>query len=205
MKCYADLFIESPKAFLRKLEEDIKAIEAHLNRLDSLAASSVGHLLEEYERLALVVESKAYGVRVLDSWSWAAGGSAAPAGNLYSPEQVDGRWFCWTGPAPETQFVAAVRREIPLTLRVSCDSAPGLDALDKMQIVVDGKRVETTRTEDGVEAQIPVRERLSALPTVLVLDTRDTIEPGNGDERKLGLALFSLSLEPAGSKEQHRG
>src|SRR5258705_56104 len=70
MKNYADLYAESPRAFLRKLEEDIKSLEARLTRLDRLASEGVGNLLAEYERLSLLIEQKAYGVSLEEAWQW---------------------------------------------------------------------------------------------------------------------------------------
>ena len=187
MKNYTDLYIDSPKAFLRKLEEDIKAMEANLSRLEAITASSVGRLLEEY---------KAYGVPVADQWAWTADANDAGFGNLYAPELGKGQWFCWTGPSAETKFVVPVRRDVTQCLRIACGSGPGLEDLASLRVFVDGQAVPTQKREDGLEVRIGVRDRLSALPTVVVIDTLQTVKPGNGDERELGIALFGLSVEP---------
>jgi len=192
MKSYADLYAESPRAFLRKLEDDFKSLEGRLARLDRLAVDGVGNLLAEYERLSLLVEQKAYGVEFEDSWHWRPQAGSGVA-NIYAPETLaDGRSYCWTGPDTLTQFALPVRRDQPLHLRVNFMKTLEAQMLDSLELLVDGERIKHHSTGGHILATIPPRITLTAAPTLLAINTGPTAAPGQDDARKLGIALFAI-------------
>lgn len=200
MKSYADLYAESPRALMRKLEDDIKALETRLARLDRLAVDGVAGLLAEYERLSTLVEQGAYGMELQTQWRWTAMDGPAHIANLYAPEQLDdGRWFCWSGPDAATTFVLPVLRQQPLSLRVHFMKTLEPEMLRSVALTVDGQRVRHQATDSLLVAEIAPRPRSSAAATLLTLDTLTTASPGGDDGRKLGIALFAIDVEPVGT------
>ena len=197
MKSYPDLYAESPRAFLRKLEADIKGIEARLAKLDKLATGSIGDLLSEYERLSLVVEQQAYGAAEMPAWEWTPRGGARVA-NLYPTEMLgDGRAFRWTGPEPVTEFIAPVERSAALTLRVTFMKTFDAAMLDTLEVAIDGVRIKHLLVEDTIVATVAPRTPLVAQATRVSISTGATAAPGETDTRRLGIALFSVELAPA--------
>lgn len=197
MKNYSDLYAESPRAFLRKLEEDIKGLEARLARLDRLATGGLGDLLAEYERLSLLVEQKAYGIPLVPSWNWAPLEGPRVA-NMYSSEELeDGRSYCWTGPADVTDFVAPVLRNEPLQLRIAFMKTIEPEMLDALAITVDGSVIKHRVAGLDIVATIAPRTSPVALPTRVSLSTGSTASPGGGDARLLGIAIYGITLSAA--------
>ena len=199
MKSYADLYLESPRAFLTRLENDIKRIEERLSRLDSLAVEGVQNLLVEYERLAVLTEEGAYGVEQVPEFRWAPGAGSAAIPNIYPPELAgDGRWFAWTGPLPATEFRVALLRRRPLLLTVNLLRAFDEKMLSDLTISVDGERVQHEMPDPRrIVAVLPARKRASAKATTITIDSGFTVRPSNADARDLGIALVSFTVEPA--------
>ena len=195
MKSYADLYVESPRAFLRKLEEDLKALEARLNRLDKLTATGIGNLLGEYERLALMVEQRAYGIAFVEQWSWAPTGGSPKVDNLYAAEEREpGDWFCWTGPEAATLFALPLQRTRTLQVRVRYLPGPGSSA-GNVRVLADGDSLAIRATADGVICTLAPRVSQSARPTVVSI-VSETVLPGGGDERRLGIGLQAIDITP---------
>lgn len=206
MKTYTDLYLESPRAFLRKLEEDIRGIEARLARLDRVAVQGVESLLSEYERLSLLVERNAYGLAVPDEWVWGINDSGPRVDNLYAMEVTeDGRPFCWTGPDAVTTFAPLVRRDCVQRLTISYSRPANSDVHRKLIITVDGVVVDHRVGEREITADIAPRERHSLAPTSLQIDTQSTVMPGGGDERQLGIALFGVAMQAVVPMEARNG
>ena len=205
MKTYADLFLESPRVFLRKLEEDIKGIEARLGRLDRLALGGIGDLLTEYERLSLLVEQKAYGVPLTETWSWKPGDGSPAVPNVHLPESMgDGTWFSWTGPEPTTKFAVPLRRDCALQLRIGFMRVMEEPMLDRLKVSIDGKPIRHRIAGLEVFAEIPKRDKPSPAPTLLSLDTGTTAVPGgDGNGRRLGIALLSIAVDQTVLEESH--
>ncbi len=203
MKNYADLYSDSPRAFLSKLEEDIKAIESRMARLDKVVTTSVGSLLAEYERLSLLVEQKAYGVPLAASWRWAALDGPKVA-NMYAAELLpDGRWFSWTGPAPATTFVAPVVRDEPLQLRISFMKTIEPEMQEALVVSVDGTPVKHHVVALDIIATIPARSSPIPVATQIELSTQATASPGAGSDRLLGIALYEVEVLPTAPEAAH--
>lgn len=197
MKTYTDLYIESPRAFLRKLEEDIKSLDKKLQKLDHLATSGLGGLLEEYERLSLVVEQRAYGVTLSDTWSWTAGQDGAVIPNLYAPELTGNAvTYCWTGPDPVTVFEAEIRRDIDLSINVNYLGTVNDVTLAALQLKVDGQYVKAEIADGMLHAVLKKRVKQSMKATEIQLETGETFSPDNEDGRRLGIALVSIQTAP---------
>lgn len=203
MKNYRDLYAESPRGFLSKLEEDIKGIEARLAKLDKLATDGITDLLTEYERLSLLVEQRVYGVDQAQDWKWTPDGSENVA-NLYPVEWLDdGRAFRWSGPQPITEFLVYIARDVPLRLRITLMKAFEPAILDALQVSVDGTVVKHPVGALQIVATVAPRMPLSTRPTRITLSTGSTASPGGADTRRLGIALFGIELTPAGAEDAH--
>jgi hypothetical protein len=203
MKNYPDLYAESPRAFLRKLEEDIKGIEARLAKLDKLATGGIADLLTEYERLSLLVEQKAYGLEQVKDWQWTPD-SGAKVANLYPLERLgDGRAFRWTGPQPVTEFIVPIVRDVPLRLRIGFMKAFEPAMLDALQLTIDGVVIKHLVGDLQIVATVAPRAPLSTQPTRIAVSTGATASPGSDDARRLGIALFDIELAAATGEASH--
>lgn len=202
MKNYPDLYAESPRAFLRKLEEDIKGIETRLAKLDKVATDSVADLLTEYERLSLLVEQKAYGAEQVQVWRWTPDAGAKVA-NLYPSERLDdGRAFCWTGPQPVTEFVVPLARDLPLQLCIPFMKTFEPAMLEALKVSIDGVVINHLVNDLQVEAIIAPRMPLTSKPTRIAVSTGATGNPAGDDTRRLGIALFGMVIAPAAGGER---
>jgi hypothetical protein len=189
------------------LMQEVSSELAWLAARVALAEKAVGNLRKQLSGVSDTANAPAVLVgRVRDGLVHFSARQLAEGKNLWPLETApDGRDFCWTGPAPETQFNLAVDRSAPLVLQILVYAWLKPRYAKHVKISVDGKPLRHRVSGEGslsiLSCTLPA---MGSHPltqvSVSMPGMHSPTELGLGrDERTLGMAIHEIRcLEPSG-------
>ena len=117
---------------------------------------------------------------------------------FYSLEKNKDQMFAWSGPHAEFTLPEIDRRiEWQVTADIKIWRPPGVP-LPTVRIGVDGETLTEQPMKGDLLLRVTAPKRTNASGITVSIDTSPPFVPGPRDHRKLGVAVASMTLEPAG-------
>jgi hypothetical protein len=108
--------------------------------------------------------------------------------------------FRWTGPGHFTRFTFFVDRSVPVRVRLNLFSLGRISNNDPLSADIDGITylfTQTDKTDQFVAGPVPPRTGERRTDVILHVPVLFSPEDKSGDSRQLGVAVTSITLEPA--------
>ena len=128
--------------------------------------------------------------------------TAEPRGLDWHALESGDRPFRWSGPNPRPKILIPYTYpgEVRITL---CIPAIAVAPLDNVRIEINGQPVDCEIRHDNGNATMTLRTHLTSSYSILTIYTPEMACPheriGNGDIRRLGIALSDIAIEPMSS------